>query len=193
MFFKNIKTLAEVYSYVSHHVLDKCEVAMFHKSTPDSQKDAILRDMSSTFGGIKVVLCSSSFSLGLNLCNVLLCIMYGPPDSPETLLQQTGRVARSQYQSGHGIVLSYKGMGKVSQSMKPFMAGDTCMRSCLLEYLGETVTQDNECCGICHPHVVNPIQQFLPISAASIQSTPDSVQSSISTAFSAMSIEEYWD
>lgn len=147
---------------------------MYHQTTPDNKKKEILIDMM-TQGQIKVLLCSSSFSMGVHLRGVSICILYGVPDSSEALLQMAGRVAREPDSSGQVIMLSFTHMRsgrKVSPSIHKFLAGKVCRRAALYDGLSNVTTrchsegqimseQEATCCDVCNIHLPNVLKPYL--------------------------------
>lgn len=162
VFFNTVAELASVYSLVTSEIRDTKAIQMYHQSTPDSVKSSILDDMAKPDGNIKVLLCSTSLSMGLNLCNINLAICVGPPESAEMFLQETGRVARHSSTRGQGIVLTFKGMTRRVTNMKDFLEGVMCKRTSLLKELGEVVTTRlDSCCDICTTDAVSMLADYV--------------------------------
>lgn len=179
IFFKNVTTLSSIFSYVSHRLeSNHAKISMYHQSTPESEKRRILADMTNFMGNIKILLCTTSFSMGLNLANVAVCMTYGAPDSVESFVQQTGRVAREIDSQGFGIVLTFNRMGKVAAEIKPVLSGTVCIREAMLRQLDDTVIEQELCCDVCTPEIMNPISKFLYRAAAISSSHTSSLWSS---------------
>lgn len=142
-------------------VTKKGALEMYHQSTPENSKATILADMARDDGEIKVVLCTTSLSMGLNLANVGLALCVGSVESCEMFMQQTGRVARDG-SKGEGVVLTVKGSKKNRTNMAGFLAGTICRRKALLTELGETVNTDlNPCCDVCQPDIRSSVWKYI--------------------------------
>lgn len=181
IFFNSIAKLSSVYSYVKAYVNSdyKLFIDMYHQSTPDGKKDSILKDLSSESGStIKVVLCSSSFSLGVNLKNIAVVCHYGAPSTTEQFIQEVGRVAREPGSTGFSLLLTYSTMlsGRtVDSAMKEFYKTSGCRRSVLLKSLDVKLVNQLPCCDNCNTILHHPFQDFIfPGSEAGICNSRES-------------------
>mgnify|MGYP001792677308 FL=1 len=160
VFFRNVMQIGDVYDYITAkigqqpdcHIEDRT-VHMFHLGTHENRKKIILQLMTASVSRMQIVLCSSSFSLGLNLAGIKYVVHYGVPSSVEDYVQEVGRAARELGLTGHAILLAYKNMtiGRpIAQTMKEFFRTVSCRRKVLNDYLQiETVTPSNSCCDAC--------------------------------------------
>ena len=83
-------------------------IDMFHMKTSDVVKSSICKSYDDPAGHIRVVLCSTSFSMGLDVKGVDSVLHYGPANSLEDYIQETGRAGRSKNENCHAILLQYK-------------------------------------------------------------------------------------
>ena len=104
-----IKYLGDVYEYLCHTLPSDLLgiVEMFHMKTQDRVKQNILKSFTKRDGHVRVVLCSTSFSMGLNLRDVPYVIHYGPSNDTGSYLQETGRAARDKSVQRQAILMKY--------------------------------------------------------------------------------------
>ena len=69
-------------------------VAMYHHSTKQHIKDAVLSSLLDSSGTIRVVIATSALGMGVNMQNVRRVIHYGPPKDIEAYMQESGRGGR---------------------------------------------------------------------------------------------------
>ena len=69
-------------------------VDMFHAGTPESVKTHVVNEMGNAYSHLRVLICTSAFGMGINCQGLYRSIHFGPPDTIETLIQETGRVGR---------------------------------------------------------------------------------------------------
>jgi len=82
-------------------------IGMFHRGTREEQKKTALTAFTSHTSKIRVLFCTASFGMGVDVNNCHLAVHIGPPTLIDELLQQTGRIGRDGHQS-HAIVVLYK-------------------------------------------------------------------------------------
>ena len=164
VFFNNINTLSDAYAYVIYHaglhVGDaSATVVMYNSLTNDPLRPRILTDMADKKGSIRVVFCTSTLSMGVNMASVEYVIHYGPPSSVSAFFQETGRAAREPDAHAHSILLVYPRMSagrKLDRAMKAYVSIETkCLREVILHEFDtrKPVNQPN-CCMRCNPEVI---------------------------------------
>ena len=109
VFFRQIKHIVEVFEFLQTNLGDAQYVqneehhlngywnrlfAMFHLTTSEKIKHAICDSFRDTNGLIRVVLCSTSFSMGLDVKCVHTVIHFGPANDVDDYLQESGRAGR---------------------------------------------------------------------------------------------------
>ena len=158
LFFNNVNTLSDAYAYLTVNCNlpigdTEAFVVMFHLNTSKSIKDRVISDLSDAKGKVKVVLCSSSLSMGLNMASIKYVIHYGPPTTADAFLQETGRASRGKDTQGHSIMLTYPRMAsgrKLDGTMKSYIKHTSCLRNILLSKFKCTKPVDQHmCCDIC--------------------------------------------
>lgn len=163
IFFNNVNTLSDAYAYVTvksgQLIGDSAAyIVMYHLNTFVSLKTKILNDLVSPNGNIKIVFCSSSLSMGLNLSGISHIIHYGPPTTCDAFFQETGRASREKESHGHSIMFKFPRMAsgrKLDRFMKSYVADDTgCLRNIVLAKFDAKKPGDQKsCCTRCEPNI----------------------------------------
>ena len=128
-------------------------IDMFHMKTSDIVKSSICQSYADPCGHIRVVLCTTSFSMGLDVKGVDSVVHYGPANNLEDYLQETGRAGRNPEQKCHAVMIKYKrstGSKNISLEMKQL----ECRRRVLLnsfttEMDSLSPSPDHLCCDNC--------------------------------------------
>ena len=168
IFFRKIEHMSTVYKHVIFELRQTFTdaekpgknnrfVDMFHMKTTDSVKEAICRSYHEDSGTLRVVLCTTSFSMGLDVKGVDTVVHYGPANNLEDYLQETGRAGRNPNEKCHAVMIKYKrstGSKNISANMKEFVLSSSCRRKRLLRPFTtdlECVTPSiiHDCCDIC--------------------------------------------
>ncbi|XP_048237234.1 uncharacterized protein LOC124136953 [Haliotis rufescens] len=83
----------------------------------------------------EIVLCSTSFSMGLDLQSVETVIHYGPASNVEGYIQETGRAGRDPEKQAHALLMKFRqclsGRRNISDEMKQYVRTNNA----ILEYL----------------------------------------------------------
>lgn len=170
IFFRQIKQIAEVFEYLQTNLGDmqyakKLETekdgylnrlfAMFHLTTSDKIKRAVCSSFQQETGRIRVVLCSTSFSMGLDVKCVHTVVHYGPANDLDDYLQETGRAGRDPYAFCNAILLKYSrclSSQNISSEMKNYVSSTSCRRIVLLKPFWpqiDSVKPSHNCCDMC--------------------------------------------
>lgn len=162
IFFNNSAKLCDAFQYVfvnTHHYYGQTDssLVMFQSTTLPYRKEHVINTLSNIESCTKIVFCSSSLSMGINIPGVQYVIHYGPPNDADWFLQETGRTARDIDTHGHSILMIHprlKSGRKLDSTMKKYCKGDKCLRSILLEKFNATKPCDQEqCCDVCDPAI----------------------------------------
>ena len=158
IFFRKVEHMSVVYKHVINTLGPKAYINyqndganddrnrlidMFHMKTTDVVKSSICKSYEDPAGYIRVVLCTTSFSMGLDVKGVDTVIHYGPANNLEDYHQETGRAGRSPSENCHAILMKYKrslSSKNISQEMKTYVNELACRRRRLLE----TFSKDTE-------------------------------------------------
>ena len=68
---------------------------MFHSSTPQHNKQVILKSLTHNDGIVCIVLATVALGIGVNIKDVNLIVHYGAPHSIDDYFQESGRGGRS--------------------------------------------------------------------------------------------------
>lgn len=123
--------------------------------TDDEVKENICTNYQNEHGNIRVVLCSTSFSMGLDVKEVSTVIHYGPANDIDDYMQEVGRCGRDETQQSHAILIKYKrclGSQNITKEMKTYVLSDSCRRVHLLVPFTDTAAPllpKHACCDIC--------------------------------------------
>ena len=132
----------------------KCLFGMYHLTTLEKQKQTVEDSFRKADGAMRVLFCTSSFGMGVDVKGCYTCIHYGPSASVEDYLQQSGRIGRDG-KASHSIVLTYKRCFNtihVSEDMKSFCNALSCRRAVLMRTINNyscTLPIKHACCDLC--------------------------------------------
>lgn len=161
VFFNRTAVLNAVYLYITHHISQQPGdsrplVAMFSKTTSDSCKEHVMTNMTKE-SALRVVLCTSSLSVGVNFTNIKYIIHYGIPSTPSDFLQETGRAAREPSSIALSLVIGYPRMVKkeTDSTMREYVKSDNkcCRRALLLRPFNIVPITTQYCCDFCQPEL----------------------------------------
>lgn len=170
MFFRQIKHIAEVFEYLQTSLGEKQYArnqeagtndfrnrifAMFHLTTSEKIKADVCSSFRNEHGIIRVVLCSTSFSMGLDVKGVHTVVHYGPANDTDDYLQESGRAGRDPNVQCNAVLLKYKfcmNGRNIAASMKEYVTTQKCRREVLLSPFIDAsleVSPCHSCCDIC--------------------------------------------
>lgn len=105
---RSLNTCADLYAYFHYElgdtayfpdgaikISDNRIIGMFHSSTPQHNKDVILKSLTQSDGIVRVVFATVALGMGVNIKDVNLIIHYGAPHSIDDYFQESGRGGRS--------------------------------------------------------------------------------------------------
>ena len=127
---------------------------MYHLKTDEEVKESIAASYQSHDEHTRVVLCSTSFSMGLDVKGVNTVVHYGACNDLDDYLQESGRAGRQQSEKCHAIIMKYKqclSSQNITIDMKEFIKTKACRRKILLKPFtdGLTVIENHNCCDNC--------------------------------------------
>ena len=138
----------------SLYVNDKCLVGVYYSQTPQSLKDSVTSSFEGA-GFIRVVIASSSLSMGIDFPNVSYVINFGPSKTLTGQLQEAGRAGRDGSSAYNIITYLPKHIRNCDKQVKMAIkiGQKSCVRKSLLCAFDEDV-QPNQplhtCCSVCH-------------------------------------------
>lgn len=132
-------------------------IGMYHHGTGDDQKESALKSFTADDEyPMRILFCTSSFGLGVNVKNCHDVIHLGPPKQLDEYIQESGRVGRDGL-SSHSILLvlkdSLKGPG-YEDEVKSFVKNESlCRRKMLMDAIENTsfspLAIPHTCCDVC--------------------------------------------
>lgn len=171
IFFRQIKHISEVYEHLETSLGTDAYVNfnpagpnddrnrlfdMFHMKTDDDVKDSICSSYHDPKGTTRVVLSSTSFSMGLDVKGVDTVLHYGPANDMDDYLQETGRAGRCAEQNSHAVLIKYKrstSSTNITKDMKLYVNTSTvCRRTLLLTQFVDKpspASPRHTCCDVC--------------------------------------------
>ena len=170
VFFRQIKHIVEVFEFLQTKLGDKQYVnseendkngywnrlfAMFHLTTNEKIKRAVCESFQDPSGLVTVVLCSTSFSMGLDVRSVHTVVHFGPAHDLDDYLQESGRAGRNPSVKCNAVLLRYKNClssQNISKEMKEFVKRSDCRRLALLKPFSEnsqSLQPAHDCCDNC--------------------------------------------
>ena len=133
---------------------EQCLVGVYYSQTPDSHKDLVTNSFEGN-GPVRVVIASSSLSMGVDFHHVTYVIHFGPSKNLTQHLQSAGRGGRDGSQAFSLTVFLPKHIRQCDKQMKKAVnsALNSCARVALLKDFDEEVVPldlSHNCCGFCH-------------------------------------------
>ena len=162
VFFRKIDHIADVFEHLETSLGEAAFAKhsnerifeMFHLKTDEEVKESISASYQDVDGSIRVVLCSTSFSMGLDVKGVNTVVHYGACNDLDDYLQESGRAGRQPDEQCHAIVMKYKqclGSQNITKEMKEFITTKSCRRKLLLQPFTDKTPKfgDHNCCDNC--------------------------------------------
>ena len=148
---------ASYYPPGSPHLSDFRLFGMFHASTPQHNKDVILKSLFIPDGVVRVVFATVALGMGIDLRDLNTVIHYGAPQSLEDYFQESGRGGRS---SGDAVSTIFWTPADCPVRNTPTTLRDhklvavrryvenitVCRRKWLLDYFGVELDAQSSCC-----------------------------------------------
>ena len=103
-------------------------VEMFHAGTPKSVKSHVVNEMGNANSHLRVLICTRAFGMGINCKGLYRSIHFGPPDTIETLIQETGRLGRDGNDSISYVLYNGLLTSRCDYKVKQLVQIETCYR-----------------------------------------------------------------
>ena len=155
-----VSTLHE--SGMSHLLMPEGEVQpicqMFSACTEEKVKNNIITAFTDPQSTLRVVIATIAFGMGLDAPNVYRIIHYGPSDSIEAYLQETGRCGRDGSDSSATLYFRKRDLASnspITATMRSYCSNSTiCLRKLLMQVFESQKVVNipspiHKCCDIC--------------------------------------------
>ena len=130
----------------------RCLVGVYYSATPESAKERICSSFSGS-GKARVVIASTSLSMGIDFPHVRYVIHFGPGRTLTDHLQQAGRAGRDSKQAFNVILYHGKHLGQCERSVKEVIRSKERVRKLLLHHFTDndvSLSVKHDCCNQCH-------------------------------------------
>ena len=131
---------------------ERCLLGVYYSATPDSAKERICSSFSGS-GKARVVIASTSLSMGVDFPHVRYVIHFGPERTLTDHLQQAGRAGRDSKQAFNIILHQGKHLDQCERSVKEVIRSKECVRKLLLHNFTDedvSLSVQHDCCNRCH-------------------------------------------
>lgn len=123
VFFRKIDHISDVFEHLATSLGEKAYVNftptgpnddrnrlfdMYHLKTDEEVKEVVAASYQDPEGVTRVVLCSTTFSMGLDVKGVNAVIHYGSSNDLDDYIQESGRAGRRPDEQCHAIIMKYK-------------------------------------------------------------------------------------
>lgn len=108
-------------------------VEMLHSWTPNSNKESILQEFQLEKSGLRVLIATIPFGMGIDCKGVCRVIHFGPSKNFESYVQETGRAGRDGKQSVAFIIYQGRLLNHVDRDMKKYVLCSSCTRKTILQ------------------------------------------------------------
>ena len=107
-------------------------VEMLHFCTPEANKEAILQAFRDENSGLRVLVATIAFGMGVDCKGVYRTVHFGPSKNIESYIQETGRAGRDGKQSAAFLIYQGILLNHVEKDMKEYVKTGDCRRKTLL-------------------------------------------------------------
>ncbi|CAB3998626.1 mediator of RNA polymerase II transcription subunit 34-like [Paramuricea clavata] len=140
--------------YLDMNVNPMCRfIEMIHSGTPNSVKEHVMKQFSSEFSHLRILIATIAYGMGVNCQGVTRVIHFVPSKSIQAYIQESGRSGRAG-ESSIALLLFNGVMLKVADAkMKDYVKSESCRRKLLSQYfdakLPSKLPTGHECCDVC--------------------------------------------
>ena len=131
---------------------NKCLVQMFHAGSPESVKVHVVEEMGKSESKLRILICTIAFGMGIHCKNVYRSIHFGPSNSIEALVQETGRLGRDGKQCVSYILYNGLLLTNCDGHVRDLVEANSC-RQVFISRLFESSRQAKPvgclCCDVC--------------------------------------------
>ncbi|XP_068739111.1 ATP-dependent DNA helicase RecQ-like [Montipora capricornis] len=134
-------------------IAEHCLIGVYYSMTPQTLKGRVKSSFESGIGRARIVIATTSLSMGVDFPSVTYVIHFGPARDLVSHLQEAERAGRDGVTQAHNIIV-YLGKHKAlcHKEMTKVLDSKECVRKALLSSFGDEtcVTPRHNCCNWCH-------------------------------------------
>ena len=132
-------------------------IEMLHSCSPKANKETVLEAFQHENSGLKVLVATIAFGMGIDCKGVYRTIHFGPAKNIEAHIQETGRAGRDGKQSVSYVIYQGILLSHVDKEIKDYVKTDECRRKTMLKYFDTSLSVDfpepiHLCCDNCALH-----------------------------------------
>ena len=110
---------------------------------PEANKEAILQAFRGESSGLRVLVATIAFGMGVDCKGVYQTIHFGPSKNIEACIQETGRAGRDGKQSVAFLIYQGILLNHVDRDMKQYVKTEECRRKTLLNKFDNSSSVNN--------------------------------------------------
>ena len=134
---------------------ERCLLGVYYSQTPKRHKDYVTSSFEGVSGNVRVVLATTSLSMGVDFPHVKYVIHYGPSNNLTSHLQEAGRGGRDGNQAYHITVYQGRHLTTCEADIKNAVRNSlkSCCRVEFLSGFDDTISPLeplHDCCSVCH-------------------------------------------
>ena len=132
-------------------------IEMLHSCSPQANKETVLQAFQQEDSGLKVLIATIAFGMGINCKGVHRTIHFGPAKNIEAHIQETGRAGRDGKQSVSYVIYQGILLSHVNKDIKEYIKTDECRRKAMHKFFDNSLYIDypepiHLCCDNCALH-----------------------------------------
>eukprot|EP00112_Aurelia_sp_Birch-Aquarium-sp1_P025275 Seg832.4 transcript_id=Seg832.4/GoldUCD/mRNA.D3Y31 product="ATP-dependent DNA helicase RecQ" protein_id=Seg832.4/GoldUCD/D3Y31 len=125
-------------------------VEMYHAGTPKAVKIHIQKEFARKESHLRYLVCTSAYGMGVDCKGVHRIVHFGPPNSLEAYIQETGRGGRDGKLSTCHLLYNGLLASRCNDDIKRFMYTENCRRLIVKDtFSGEIQEGKCTCCDVC--------------------------------------------
>lgn len=134
---------------------ERCLLGVYYSQTPKNAKDKITSSFECIKGNIRVVIASTSLSMGVDFPHVRYVVHFGPSNNFTSHLQEAGRAGRNHEPAYNVTVFQGRHLITCEKDVKKAITTglNSCVRVALLKDFDEDICPmepGHACCNFCH-------------------------------------------
>ena len=134
-------------------IAERCLISVYYSVTPQKLKERVRSSFENGTGSARIVIATTSLSMGIDFPNVTYVIHFGPARDLVSHLQEAGRAGRDGVSQAHNVIV-YLGKHKAlcTKEMLQVLKSKECVRKELLSSFEDdaNIVPKHNCCNRCH-------------------------------------------